>query len=108
MVDRIVPATTDEVRRRVSEWLGSFGAWPTVTEPFSQWVIEDRFGAGWPRLEESGATMVADVAPYELAKLRLLNGAHSALAYLRYLAGYETIAEAMADSFRAFRPLPDE
>jgi fructuronate reductase len=110
MVDRIVPATTDDDRRRVAERLGSFDAWPTVTEPFSQWVIEDRFGAGRPRLEESGATMVADVAPYELAKLRLLNGAHSALAYLGYLAGYETIADAMADSAFAHlaRGLMDE
>ena len=73
-------------------------------------MIEDRFGAGRPRLEESGATMVADVAPYELAKLRLLNGAHSALAYLGYLAGYETIADAMADpAFARFaRGLMDE
>jgi fructuronate reductase len=110
MVDRIVPAATDEDRRRVAERLGCFDAWPTVTEPFSQWVIEDRFGAGRPRLGESGATMVADVAPYELAKLRLLNGAHSALAYLGYLAGYETIAEAMADpAFARFaRGLMDE
>ena len=110
MADRIVPATTDEDRRRVGERLGSFDAWPVVTEPFSQWVIEDRFGAGRPLLEESGATMVADVAPYELAKLRLLNGAHSALAYLGYLAGYETIADAMADpAFARFaRGLMDE
>ena len=98
VVDRIVPATTVEDRRRVAERLGCFDAWPAVTEPFSQWVIEDRFATGRPRFEDSGATMVADVAPYELAKLRLLNGAHSALAYLGYLAGYETIADAMADA----------
>ena len=110
MVDRIVPATTEEDRRRVAERLGCVDAWPVVTEPFRQWVIEDRFGAGRPRLEDSGATLVADVAPYELAKLRLLNGAHSALAYLGYLAGYETIAETMADSaFARFaRGLMDE
>ena len=53
--------------------------------------------AGRPRFEDSGATLVADVAPYELAKLRLLNGSHSTLAYLGYLAGYETVADAMAD-----------
>src|SRR5208282_5950281 len=110
MVDRIVPATTDEDRRRVAERLGCFDAWPTVTEPFSQWVIEDRFGAGRPRLEESGATMVADVVPFELAKLRLLNGTHSALAYLGYLAGFETLSEVMADpAFARFaRGLMDE
>ena len=97
MVDRIVPATTDEDRRAVADRLGRLDAWPVVTEPFSQWVIEDRFSGGRPRLEESGVTIVSDVAPYELAKLRLLNGTHSTLAYLGYLAGYETIADCMAD-----------
>ena len=97
MVDRIVPATTDEDRARIAGRLGVEDAWPVVTEPFSQWVIEDRFPAGRPRFEDSGATLVADVAPFELAKLRLLNGSHSTLAYLGYLAGYETVAEAMAD-----------
>ncbi len=98
MVDRIVPATTDEDRARISARLGVEDAWPVVTEPFSQWVIEDRFPTGRPRLEDSGATLVGDVAPFELAKLRLLNGAHSTLAYLGYLSGYETVAEAMADA----------
>ena len=97
MVDRIVPATTDEDRARIAAGLGVEDAWPVVSEPFSQWVIEDRFPSGRPRFEDSGATLVGDVAPFELAKLRLLNGAHSALAYLGYLAGYETVAEAMAD-----------
>ena len=67
-----------------------------MTEPFSQWVIEDRFGPGRPRFEEAGAELVADVAPYELMKLRLLNGSHSTLAYLGYLAGYETVSDVMA------------
>ena len=98
MVDRIVPATTDEDRARIAERLGVEDAWPVVTEPFSQWVIEDRFSTGRPRFEDSGATLVSDVAPFELAKLRLLNGAHSTLAYLGYLSGYETVAEAMADA----------
>jgi fructuronate reductase len=97
MVDRIVPATTDEDRVRIAQRLGVEDAWPVVTEPFSQWVIEDRFPSGRPRFEDSGATLVSDVAPFELAKLRLLNGSHSTLAYLGYLAGYETVAEAMAD-----------
>ena len=72
-------------------------AWPVVTEPFTQWVIEDHFPQGRPRFEEFGAELVADVAPYETMKLRLLNASHSTLAYLGYLAGYETIAETMAD-----------
>lgn len=103
MVDRIVPATTDEDRAGVAERLGCDDAWPVVTEPFSQWVIEDRFPNGRPRFEDSGATLVGDVAPFELAKLRLLNGSHSALAYLGFLAGYETVAGAMGDpSFASF------
>lgn len=98
MVDRIVPATTDEDRRRVSEALGFEDAWPVITEPFSQWVIEDRFTAGRPRWEEYGVTMVRDVAPFEEMKLRLLNGAHSATAYLGMLLGRETVAQAFGDS----------
>jgi fructuronate reductase len=97
MVDRIVPATTDEDRARIAARLGVEDAWPIVTEPFSQWVIEDRFPTGRPRFEDSGATLVEDVAPFELAKLRLLNGSHSTLAYLGYLAGYETVSDVMAD-----------
>jgi len=98
MIDRIVPATTDEDRARIAARLGVSDAWPVVTEPFTQWVVEDHFPTGRPRFEESGVTMVANVAPYELAKLRLLNGSHSTLAYLGYLSGYETVAEAMADA----------
>lgn len=97
MVDRIVPATTDADREAVADTLGLEDAWPVITEPFSQWVIEDRFPAGRPRFEEAGAQMVADVAPFETMKLRMLNGAHSTLAYLGYLAGFETVAEAIAD-----------
>ena len=97
MVDRIVPATTDEDRARVAAALGVEDAWPVVAEPFTQWVIEDRFPAGRPAWEMAGAQFVADVAPFEAMKLRLLNGAHSALAYLGQLAGHETVADAMDD-----------
>ncbi|HEY8383824.1 MAG TPA: mannitol dehydrogenase family protein [Microvirga sp.] len=103
MVDRIVPATTDEDRAAVAERLGAADAWPVSTEPFSQWVIEDRFSAGRPRLDEAGAELVCDVAPYEIMKLRLLNGSHSTLAYLGYLAGHETVADAI--EIPAFRRL---
>jgi fructuronate reductase len=103
MVDRIVPATTDADREEVCEVLGAIDAAPVVTEPYSQWVIEDRFPAGRPKLERHGAQMVANVAPFELMKLRLLNGSHSMMAYLGYLAGYQTIAETIADpAFRSF------
>jgi len=97
MIDRITPATTDEDRALIAERLGAWDAWPVVTEPFSQWVIEEHFPAGRPAWEKAGAELVSDVAPYELMKLRLLNGAHSSLAYLGYLAGYELISEATAD-----------
>ncbi len=110
MVDRIVPATTDADRDRVSEGLGLRDSWPVVTEPFTQWVIEDRFPTGRPAWEREGAELVADVHPYEMMKLRLLNGSHSTIAYLGYLAGYETVSDTMADPVfaRLIRGLMDE
>jgi fructuronate reductase len=97
MVDRIVPATTPEDRARIAAALGCEDAWPVVAEGFSQWVIEEHFPTGRPDWEIGGATFTADVAPFELMKLRMLNGAHSALAYLGYLAGHETVADAAND-----------
>ena len=96
MVDRIVPATTDADRALVARGLGLSDAWPVMTEPFSQWVIEDDFPLGRPDWAAAGAELVADVGPYETMKLRLLNGAHSAMAYLGQLAGLETVADVMA------------
>ncbi len=96
MVDRIVPATTDADRESIAATLGLQDAWPVLTEPFSQWVIEDHFAVGRPDWDLAGATFVSDVAPFELAKLRLLNGSHSTLAYLGSLAGHETVADTMA------------
>ncbi len=98
MVDRIVPATTDADRDLVAGMLGAHDAWPVMTEPFTQWVIEDRFPQGRPAWEEAGAELVGDVKPYEHMKLRLLNGSHSTLAYLGSLAGHETVADAMTDT----------
>ncbi|PVE21274.1 mannitol dehydrogenase [Microvirga sp. KLBC 81] len=98
MVDRIVPATTTEDIAEAARLTGLADAAPVVHEPYRQWVIEDRFiDNSRPRWERVGAELVSDVAPYEHMKLRLLNGAHSALAYLGYLAGHETIADTMAD-----------
>jgi len=97
MVDRIVPATTADDRAAVGRLLGVEDAWPVVTEPFSQWVIEDRFPSGRPEWETVGAELVADVRPFERMKLRLLNASHSCMAYLGYLAGYGTVAETIAD-----------
>lgn len=97
MVDRITPQTTDDDRQMVAEAFGIEDAWPVMTEPFKQWVIEDSFTLGRPPVEEVGAQIVADVHPYETMKLRLLNGSHQALAYLGYLAGYRYVHEAAAD-----------
>src|SRR3954470_8578068 len=110
MVDRIVPATTEADRAAIADRLGVSDAWPVMTEPFTQWVIEDRFSNGRPRFEDAGAELVADVAPYELMKLRLLNGSHSTLAYLGYLAGYETVSDTVANPAfaRLIRRLMDE
>ena len=98
MIDRIVPATTDADKAAIAGRLGLADAWPVVTEPFSQWVIEDRFGLGRPDWAAAGATFVTDVKPFEEMKLRLLNGSHSTMAYLGYLAGYETVADTIADA----------
>jgi fructuronate reductase len=98
MVDRIVPATTADDIAEAARLTGLFDAAPVVHEPFRQWVIEDRFiENARPHWERTGAELVGDVAPYEHMKLRLLNGAHSALAYLGYLAGHETIADTVED-----------
>jgi len=97
MVDRITPQTTDADRLMVRERFGLDDAWPVVCEPFRQWIIEDKFSAGRPPLEDVGAQIVADVAPYEQMKLRLLNASHSAMAYLGFLAGFGYVHEVMAD-----------
>jgi fructuronate reductase len=103
MVDRIVPETTDLDRAEVASALGMIDARPVVTEPFTQWIVEDHFPAGRPDLAAAGVEMVSDVTPFEHMKLRMLNASHSALAYLGYLAGHETIAAAVADHrFAAF------
>jgi len=97
MVDRIVPATTDADREAVRAAAGYDDAWPIMTEPFTQWVIEDSFASGRPAFELAGAQMVDDVEPFELMKLRMLNGSHSPMAYLGYLSGYQYVNEAIAD-----------
>lgn len=97
MVDRIVPATTAADRDAARRMLGLADEGLVVAEPFRQWVIEDDFAAERPAWELAGAQFTADVAPYELMKLRILNGAHSTLAYLGALAGYPTIAETVVD-----------
>lgn len=97
MIDRIVPATTDADRARIAGQLGVADAWPVMTEPFTQWVVEDQFPAGRPDWERFGVEMVADVTPYEDMKLRLLNGSHSAIAYIGLLLGHPTVDRSFGD-----------
>jgi fructuronate reductase len=95
MVDRMVPATRAEHRDRVAELLGRCDAVPVVAEPFSMWVLEDRFPLGRPRWEAAGAIFSDEVQRYEELKLRLLNATHSLIAYLGLLAGARSIAQAI-------------
>lgn len=97
MVDRIVPATTDEHRLLAAERFGIADAWPVVTEPFRQWVIEDYFPQGRPSWKWVGAQLTTDLEPYERMKMRLLNGSHQALCYIGLLVGYEFVHEAIGD-----------
>jgi len=110
MVDRIVPYVRPEDLEAAAAGLGVTDRAAVATEPFRQWVIEDRFAADRPAWERAGALIVPDVTPYELMKLRLLNGAHSLIAYLGLLHGCETIAEAVSrdDIAAAVRALMDE
>jgi fructuronate reductase len=98
MVDSIVPATDAALRNRVREVIGAQDHWPVQREAFSQWVIEDRFCNEMPDWSALGVTITDDVAGYESAKLRLLNGAHSTLAYIGLARGYTSVSEAMADT----------
>jgi mannitol-1-phosphate/altronate dehydrogenase len=97
MVDRITPKTLPADRDDIERRFGVADQWPVITEPFSQWIVEDKFCNGRPPLEEVGVELVDDVATHKLVKTRLLNGVHCAIGYLGILAGYERTAEAMAD-----------
>ena len=97
MVDCITPATSDRERAMVEQKFGISDAVPVACEPFRQWVLEDKFTAGRPSLEKVGVEFVADVAPYELMKLRILNGGHAAIAYPAALMGIEFVHDAMAE-----------
>jgi fructuronate reductase len=103
MVDSITPATDAALRLSVAQTLGLEDAWPVQRERFMQWVVEETDFATQPDWASVGVTLSRDVSAHERAKLRLLNGAHSTLAYLGLLAGLETVAQAMAQpDLRAF------
>lgn len=111
MVDRIVPAATEDSLAEITRELGVTDPCAISCEPFIQWVVEDHFVAGRPAWEAAGVQMVSDVRPWEEMKLRMLNGSHSFLAYLGYLSGFQHINECMQDSaFReaAYRLMMDE
>lgn len=97
MVDRIVPAATPETLQDIEAHIGVYDAVGIACEEFKQWVIEDNFVQGRPDWDKVGAQFVDDVVPYEEMKLRMLNGTHSFLAYLGYLAGYQHISDTMQD-----------
>ena len=95
MVDSITPASDAALRERIAAQLGCHGAWPIQRERYSQWLIEDNFCNGRPAFERAGVTLSDDIAGFDRAKLRLLNGPHSALAYLGSLLGLDSVADAM-------------
>jgi mannitol 2-dehydrogenase len=97
MVDRITPSTTLEMAEEVRRDFGVNDRWPVVAEPFTAWVLEDRFADGRPPLEQAGVLLVDDVAPYELMKLRLLNAGHQCLAYFAHLCGFEFVHQAASN-----------
>ena len=97
MVDRITPRPPPDLAARVRQAAGRADASPVMAEDFCQWVIEDRFAAGRPALERVGVQFVGDVAPYEEAKIRILNATHSAIAWAGTLKGYTFIHEGAAD-----------
>lgn len=101
MVDRITPATGERERRLCADDFGIEDAWPVFCEDFTQWVLEDTFPSGRPALEEVGVEFVPDVTPYELMKIRILNGGHAVIAYPAGLLGIEYVHEAMAHSLVA-------
>jgi len=98
MVDRITPATSDRERAFLRDTYGLEDNWPVFCEQFRQWVLEDKFPAGRPALETVGVTFASDVAPYELMKMRILNGGHAAIAYPAGLLDIHFVHEAMADA----------
>jgi mannitol 2-dehydrogenase len=103
MVDRIAPATGERERTITRDQFGVDDAWPVFCEDFIQWVVEDRFPAGRPALEEVGVTFVDDVTPFEHMKIRILNGGHAIIAYPAGLMDIHFVHEAMENPLvRAF------
>jgi len=94
----ITPAISDQERTKLRNLFGVDDAAPVFCEPFRQWVLEDNFPQGRPSFEKVGVEFVDDVAPYELMKLRILNGGHAALSFPAALIGFHYVHEAMGDT----------
>jgi fructuronate reductase len=103
MVDRITPASTEKTRKDALRLTDCVDQAPVETEPFTQWVIADRFPSGRPAWEAGGALLVDHVRPYEAMKLRMLNGAHSMLSYAGFLSGRRYVRDTVGPA--GFRPL---
>ena len=97
MVDRITPRTTDPLRHEVESLFPGYGSTAVQTEEYRQWVIEDKFASDFPDLAQVGAIITNDIEPYEETKIRILNGAHTSLAYMGVLSGYQTFDQVMND-----------
>jgi mannitol 2-dehydrogenase len=97
MVDRITPATTERERKMLEADFGISDNWPVFCEGFKQWVLEDNFPSGRPPLEKVGVQFVKDVSPFELMKIRILNGGHAVIAYPAALMDIHFVHEAMQD-----------
>lgn len=95
MVDRITPATTDRERQLLKDQFGIEDNWPVFCEDFKQWVLEDNFPSGRPALEKVGVQFVKDVSPFELMKIRILNGGHAVIAYPSALMDIHFVHECM-------------
>ena len=98
MVDRIVPAVTNETLDNIENIVGVRDTSAISTEEFSQWVVEDDFANGRPNLEKVGVKFVRNIEPFEKLKLTMLNGSHSLIAYLGAYAGLKTVDEVIAKS----------
>lgn len=100
MVDRITPRTVESDKTNLAEEFGINDAWPVVTEPFLQWVVEDTFADGRPPFEKVGVQVVSnvhDVEMFECHKLRLLNASHTAISYAAFLGGFTYVHEVFAN-----------
>ncbi|MGQ8364974.1 mannitol dehydrogenase family protein [Glaciecola sp. 1036] len=103
MVDSITPATDENFKTLVYQTLGVFDNWPIQREAFTQWIIEDEFSGPRPHWDQVGVIFTKDVSFFERAKLRVLNGTHSSLAYIGTLCGKTTVYEAISEpSIKAF------